>query len=466
MIRSKEPQAQLFYASEELYRPPRTNFYARLNRAVGSWKELCRPLEGAFSSQRNGRPVDPAVYFKIFLVGYLEGIVFDTDLAERVADSLAVREFIGFGPTERTPDHASLSRVRAAFAQRDLLEAVLEKTVALCAKAGLVSGEETAVDSTLLPASASLSSLRCLKTGATVAEHMKRLKEAGEPVTARNDELRSSSDSDARIARKGQAHPRGMYYKATLVVDAKEQVILSSLVSRADVGDSAACRVPLTRAKASLESQGLALGRVVGDAGYDDTDLHAFVEELGSEPLTNYVDASGGKPQGFGKKDFVYDEARNVFRCPAGKNLKPSGGVYGGKRTYYAKEKDCRGCPFAKECLGKVTAKRRTVHRHVHERCRERNIARCHTEEGRAALKRRKTVAEPPFAHMKRLGGLHKLNCRGLGKADVKGKVAAIAWNLLKLASRLDPQKTLRALWRRWKAEVPLPPTRPRLVGV
>jgi len=446
VIRTKEPDRRLFYLEEELYRPARTNFYVRLNLAVGSWKELCSPLNAAFSPKKNGCPVDPAVYFKIFLVGYLENIVFDTDLAERVADSLAIREFLGYGPTERLPDHASLSRVRAAFAKDGLLEQVLEKTVALCHEAGLVSGEEAAVDSTLVPANASLSSLRCVKTGVGVAEHMQRQREAGRPVTASNLDLRSRSDPDARIAQKGAGSPRGMYYKASCLTDSRCQVILSCQALGADVSDSDAARPVLERAEKTLRAQGLSLARVVGDAGYDDSDLHAFVEGLGAEPVTNFVRGKSGKPEGFRKEDFLYDEARDLYLCPLGKELERryerADGVY-----YQANPLDCEGCPFRASCLSKE-AKRRTVVRLKNEQARERNIARCHTDEGRAALRRRKAVVEPVFSHMKRLGGLGRLNCRGLSKADAKLKVGSIAWNLLKLAKTVDPGRLL-ALFRR-----------------
>ena len=106
MIQTKIPDTRLFYGAEELYRPSRTNYYARLNAVIcssyGSWRSFCSPLRSRFCAAQNGRPVDPTVYFKAYVIGYLENIVYDTDLAERIGDSLAIREFLGYGPTERT----------------------------------------------------------------------------------------------------------------------------------------------------------------------------------------------------------------------------------------------------------------------------------------------------------------------------------------------------------------------------
>jgi transposase len=431
MIRTKTADIRLFYGAEELHRPSRSNFYSRLDSVVGDWTQLCEPLRGAFSPLKDGRPTDPVVYFKIFLVGYLENITFDTDLAERVADSLAIREFVGYGPCEKTPDHSSVWRVRTRLSQDGNLGQVFDAVVSLCARAGLIGGQETAVDSTLLPANASLSSLRCVKTQISVQEHLRRLSEAGEKPSVSNEDFVSPSDPQARISKKGTTCPRGMYHKATCVADFKRQVIVATHVSGADEPDPEAAIPALESAKTVLESNGLKLRTVVGDAGFDDSKFHARIEQLGAVPITNYTEKTGGKPQGFTKADFTYDQDRDLYVCPRGFTLKPEG-LSKGNTLYRSKRKDCAECPFKASCItGKDN--RRTIGRPIHEQARVRNIARCHTPGGRKALRRRKAVVEPPFAHMKRYGGLRQLNCRGSSRVQTKLTMAAIAWNLLKL---------------------------------
>jgi transposase len=434
MIRTKTPDVRLFYGSEELYRPASTNFYARLNSVVGVWSVLCAPLRSVFSQSREGRPVDHVVYFKIFLIGYLEGIIFDTDLAERIADSLAIREFLGYGPCERTPDHSSIGRVRAQFAAGEQLEQVFNSVVALCAKQGLVGGERTSVDSTLLPANASLSSLECVTTKLSVGEHLKRAREAGQKLAVSNKDFTCTSDPEARIAKKGTNCPRGMYHKATCVTDSKSQIILAAHVCQADLNDATAAIPALEHAKEVLESNDLKLTTVVADAGYDECNFHALVEDLGATPITNYTTNKNHKPEGFTKESFEYDAERKVYICPNKAILKPQK-PQKNCTPYRAKVKDCAGCPFKDLCLdGK--AKIRTISRHKNEDARLRNIDRCHTDEGREALKERKTVVEPPFGHMKRFGGLELVNCRGTDQAEVKFVMGAMAWNLLKLAKK------------------------------
>ena len=61
----------------------------------------------------SGRPsLTPGVYFRALLVGYFEGIDSERGIAWRLADSLALRRFLGIGLDERTPDHSTISRTR------------------------------------------------------------------------------------------------------------------------------------------------------------------------------------------------------------------------------------------------------------------------------------------------------------------------------------------------------------------
>jgi transposase len=424
----------LFYGSEELYTPPRSNVYIRLNETVGNWGEFCEPLFSCFSADKNGRPADPVVYFKIFLIGHRENIVFDTDLAERIADSLSIREFLGFGPTERTPDHSSIGRVRALFAKSCALDEMLDDVVGRCADAGLVEGSLVATDSVLLRANASLSGLVSCDTGLTVREHLKQARESNQKLKVSNQEFRSVGDVDARIATK-TGTPTGMYYKATHVTDAKSQVILAVGMSTADVGECESAKEPLARAKLRLSTASLAMGMVVADAGYDDAKFHAWVEEFGATPVTNYNDSTSSKAPGYTKTDFEYDPAADHYRCPQGKIL-ARGRTEGDRILYTAQECDCLNCPVRNLCLEHMK-RRRVVKRPVEESARDRNIARCQTDEGREALKARKTVVEPPFAHMKRHGGLDLISCWTLERAKAKALVAAISWNLMKLAQVL-----------------------------
>src|ERR1700739_3917764 len=104
----------LWYQSE-LVETPGHPFYEKLNRALESAKfdlfceEQCRE----FYAQKNGRPsLAPGVYFRLLLLCFFEGIDRERGIAWRVADSLSLRQFIGYGMDEATPDHVTISRTR------------------------------------------------------------------------------------------------------------------------------------------------------------------------------------------------------------------------------------------------------------------------------------------------------------------------------------------------------------------
>ena len=438
MIRKQELKQALLYEAQQMSPPAAGNFYVRLNEAVKDWQALAQPLAAAFDAGV-GRPTDPVVYLKIFVVGYLENIVYDTDMAERIGDPLAIRQFLGYALTEAPPDHSSISRNRALIGQRCDMDRVLERVVALCIEQGLVEGKQVAVDSTLIPANASLSSLRCLKTGQGVREHLaevrerNKVREEPEKLKISNEEFRSRTDEDARLAQK-PGTPRGMYYKGTHVTDGANGIILGAGCELADTADTEAAKPVLEESQRTLQQHDLSLGTVVADAGYDGGKFHAAVEEMGATPLTNYKEDSTQKAQGFKKADFIYDAQADCYLCPAGKRLRRTR-VDEGEMSYRANPRDCAACAHRAQCVGQNKA--RQITRSRYEESRQRNIARCHTEEGRAALRRRRHIVEPPFGHMKTYGGLGRINCRGRLKATVKVVLAAVAWNLIKLVGVL-----------------------------
>lgn len=70
-------------------------------------------------------------------------------IAWRVADSLTLRQFLGIGLDERTPDHITISRTRRMIEEgthREVFGWVLQQL----ARGGLIKGKPIGVDSTTL----------------------------------------------------------------------------------------------------------------------------------------------------------------------------------------------------------------------------------------------------------------------------------------------------------------------------
>ena len=112
--RRKGRQQELFVAASEI-RALGNPFYRALDKLLEAHgfdefaEERCRE----FYAEKRGRPgIAPGVYFRMLLVGYLEGIGSERGIAWRCADSISLREFLGYGLEKNPPEHSGLSKTR------------------------------------------------------------------------------------------------------------------------------------------------------------------------------------------------------------------------------------------------------------------------------------------------------------------------------------------------------------------
>lgn len=103
-------------------------------------------LWGKFYAERVGWPsLPPAVYFRLLLIGYFEGIDSERGIAWRVADSLTLREFLGYELSEAPPDHSTISRNRRLIDLESHQE-VFAWMLTLLWKQGLLHGKTLGID--------------------------------------------------------------------------------------------------------------------------------------------------------------------------------------------------------------------------------------------------------------------------------------------------------------------------------
>jgi transposase len=252
----KHEQQEAWVATTDLPRSPGHPFYRRLNQLLAeagfdAWLEiLCRP----YYAEQKGRPsIPPGAYFRMILIGYFEGIASQRGIAWRCCDSRSLAEFLGYGATEETPDHSSLTRIHQRLPQ-EVHEAMFSFVLALAAEKKLLDGKTVAVDSTILEANAAMKSIERKNTGEDWKEYLRRLaEEAGieNPTDedlrrfdkkrtdkkVSNDDWQSPSDPDSRIAKMkdGRTH---LAYKAEHVVDLKTDLVLAAVVYEANRGDA------------------------------------------------------------------------------------------------------------------------------------------------------------------------------------------------------------------------------------
>jgi transposase len=97
-----EDQAEFWVERRKLPRLSASTFYVKLEDALGEIgfaqgvREICRPAYA--DALKGGRPgIDPAVYFKMLMIGFFENLPSERSIASRCADSLSLRAFLGYG---------------------------------------------------------------------------------------------------------------------------------------------------------------------------------------------------------------------------------------------------------------------------------------------------------------------------------------------------------------------------------
>ncbi len=308
-------------------------FYERLNEVLESagFDEFVESACAGFYAERMGRPsLRPGRYFRLFLLGYFEGLDSERGIAWRAQDSLSVRWFLDLGVTESAPDHSTISRTRRRI-DLETHKRVFSWVLGRLAESGLVSGKTLGVDATTLEANAALRSIVRRDTGADYDEFVRGLAEAsGVPTLTRadlvrfdrkrkkklpNEEWQNPHDREAEITKMkdGRTH---LAYKAEQAVDLENGTILGVTIHGGAKGDTDSLSETLEETFEQVESalgDSWAIQEVVADKGYHSNGVLASMDELG---LRSYIaEPNRGRRRWKGKKDLqaiVYANRRRI----------------------------------------------------------------------------------------------------------------------------------------------------------
>jgi len=190
VFRKKTDDAPTFWiATSELPTIPAHAFYDKLDGALvacqfgAEVRRLAAPFY-EMDASKGGQPgIDPEVYFKMLRVGFFENLASERAIAARCADSLAIRAFLHYGLTERTPHHSSLTVIRQRL-DSEVYDAVFALVLRALRGRKLLKGKRLAIDTSVLEAHAALRSLQHRLTGEKYRQYVKRLAaEAGVDTT-------------------------------------------------------------------------------------------------------------------------------------------------------------------------------------------------------------------------------------------------------------------------------------------
>ena len=343
--RQEEQEQPLWVSWKDIPRGPGHPFYKRLNKILAEHRfdRFVEDLCEGFYAEKMGRPsIPPGVYFRMLMVGLFEGIDSERGIAWRCADSLSLKEFLGYAVREGTPEHSTVSRTRRLISLESHQE-VFAWILGVLADQDLLEGKTLGIDATTLEANAALRSIVRRGTGESYREFLTQLAKASgieTPTLAdlkridkdrkgkgSNQDWEHPHDPDARITKMkdGRTH---MGHKAEHAVDMDTQALVAVTVQGTDQGDTETLGETLSEAAQNLErvrqeheGNGGPVQEVVADKGYHSNDV---VRDLAQLEVRSYVsEPDRGRRRWKGKeveREAVYGNRRRI-RGERGKRL-------------------------------------------------------------------------------------------------------------------------------------------------
>jgi transposase len=425
------------------------NLYRKIDEAIDF--SFVYDLAKELYSQTGQPSLDPVIFFKIELVGFLEGIHEDRALERRIHDSFAIRWFLGYDLDEMPPVHSTISRTRKDRMTAELYEAVFNHILKLCVSHQLVSGSHQSIDSTLLKANSSLRSAEELKV--KVHEHYEKMTSSSSSSQEdKNSEpppqAPSHRDSEANVTKK-PGFPSRAYYKASASTDEKYGIITHAQIDSANQNDVELLGALMSKTGERLARFGLPFQSLAVDSGYYSAEN---LKTAADQSLELFIPPNlQTQDNGLFRRDqFQYDPAQDQFICPEGKVLKFRGlGKQPHIKKYQAKTKDCQTCVQKLFCTqGKV----KVIQQSVHYELIEDALERLQSLQGQALMRLRQIQAEGSFAHLKNVLKFVRLSCLGIQNAQKRLLMACSVINLKKLMGVLN--STLHFLIDFWSQQL------------
>ena len=229
---------------------------------------------------RVGRPsIAPEKLLRALLLQVLYTIRSERLLMEQLDYNLLFRWFVGLEMDDPVWNATVFTKNRERLLSGEIARAFFDEVVAQARERGLLSDEHFTVDGTLVEAWASVKSFKRKDAPPAPPD------DPGNPTVNFHGERRSNTthasttDPDARLARKGPAHEAKLFYTGHVVMENRNGLAVGGCVISASGHAERAAALELLGALASARR--LTLG---ADKGYDTRDFVAAVRLLGVTP--------------------------------------------------------------------------------------------------------------------------------------------------------------------------------------
>ncbi|MGN7942749.1 IS1182 family transposase [Virgibacillus sp. 6R] len=400
-----------------------------------------------FYSEKNGRPSDPIMLFKMMFIGYFYGIRSERQLEREVQMNVAYRWFLGLKLNDPVPDHSTISwNRRTRFKDTNIFQEIFDEIVLQAINHKMVGGRVLFTDSTHLKANANKHKFTREEVEMETREYIDELNKAidedrsnhgkkplkdREEVTETKEIRKSTTDPDCGFMSRDNKQEMFCYLDHR-TTDMKFNIITDAYVTPGNVHDS----VPyLSRLDRQIERFRFKVEAVALDSGYltnpickglHDRSIFGVIAHRRFQPTKGL----------FPKWKFTYDKEKDVYVCPNGQELVYRTTTREGYREYKSDAKKCSECPLLKECT-RSKNKQKVITRHVWEDFKEKVRLNRLSLSGKMLYKLRKEKVERSFADSKELHGLRYCRLRGLHNASEQVLLTAACQNMKKIAMHL-----------------------------
>jgi transposase len=138
-MQGKKAYSEKLFANFHLSdRVPQDNFYRRLKQTFDL--HYLYKLTEKYYGTEGQQSIDPVVFFKLILIGYLENPGSDRRIMQTASMRLDLLFFLGYDIDEPLPWHSTISRTRQLYGEEVFKEMFLQ-VLKQCVQKGMVAGK-------------------------------------------------------------------------------------------------------------------------------------------------------------------------------------------------------------------------------------------------------------------------------------------------------------------------------------
>jgi len=287
-----------------------------------------------------------------------------------------------------------------------------------------------------------------------LAERKRKYSRYNEVFRGRNSF--SKTDPDATFMHMKEDHMRNAQLKPGYNV---QLGVEGEYITGVDVSSERSDQLTLIPLMKKMRGYGADYADVTADAGYESEENYSWFEKAEKVCYIKPQNYERSKTKKFKsnmalRENMAYDADLDEYTCQAGQKLRAkyesdrkSASGYISRITHYECD-DCSGCPYKKSCTkAKGNRKMQVSKRFIQQRAE--SLERITSEKGILLRMNRSIQSESAFGVIKQDYGFRQFLLRGHKKVLTEILLVAMAYNINKLHSKIQQNRTGTQLFKR-----------------